>query len=87
MLRRIAGLFRKPVYRESTYAHPDLSGQTKLPWRTKMRLMLSARHGLDHADETPNLWVRHRRWLLIVFALVVAWVLAESAVAWNFFEG
>jgi hypothetical protein len=49
--------------------------------------MLSPRSGLDHADDRPGLWVRHRRWILIVLALALAWVIAESVVAWNFFEG
>jgi len=87
MLRRIIGLFRKPDYRASSYAHPDLSSKTALPWHARLKLMLSPRSGLDHADDRPGLWVRHRRWILIVLALALAWVIAESVVAWNFFEG
>jgi hypothetical protein len=87
MLRRILGLIRKPDYRESIYAHPDLSAKTALPWHTKLRLILSTRSGLDHADDKPGIWVRHRRWLLIVLALFLGWLIAESIVGWNFFEG
>ena len=87
MLRRIFGSIRKPDYRASTYAHPDLSSKTSFPWHTKLRLILSTRSGLDHADDKPGVWVRHRRWLLILFALILAWVIAESVVGWGFFEG
>ena len=87
MLRRIANLFRKPDYRVNAYAHRDLSHETKLAWHARLKLLLSARRGLDHAAETPGIWARHRKWILLVLALVAAWVLAESAVAWNFFEG
>lgn len=87
MLRRLAILFRKPDYRVNTYAHPDLTSQTKLAWHARLRLMLSARRGLDHSAETPAVWVRYRKWILLVLALLLAWVLAESAVAWNFYEG
>jgi hypothetical protein len=87
MLRRILGLFRKPDYRVNAYTHPDLSAQTKLAWHARLRLMLSNRRGLDHADETPEIWVRHRKWFLLALGVFLAWFLAESAAAWNFFEG
>ena len=87
MLRRLAQLFRKPDYRVNAYAHKDLSDDTKLAWHARLKLLLSARRGLDHAAETPEIWARHRKWVLLALALAVAWVLAESAVAWNFFEG
>ena len=87
MLRRLAQLFRKPDYRVNAYAHKDLSDDTKLAWHARLKLLLSTRRGLDHAAETPEIWARHRKWVLLVLALAVAWVLAESAVAWNFFEG
>lgn len=87
MLRRLANLFRKPDYRVNAYAHRDLSEETKLAWHARLRLLLSARRGLDHATDTPTVWARHRRWILVVLALAAAWVLAESASAWNFFDG
>ncbi len=87
MLRHLAQLFRKPDYRVNAYAHKDLSGETKLAWHARLKLLLSTRRGLDHAAETPEIWARHRKWVLLALALAVAWVLAESAVAWNFFEG
>ncbi|MEY4132327.1 MAG: hypothetical protein RL592_385 [Verrucomicrobiota bacterium] len=87
MLRRLLHLFRKPDYRVNAYAHRDLSSQTKLAWHARLKLLLSARRGLDHAADTPGIWARHRKWILLVLALAAAWVLAESAVAWNFFEG
>ena|GEM_PF-358131 len=87
VLSRIAKLFRKPDYRVNAYAHRDLSHETKLAWHARLKLLLSARRGLDHAAETPGIWARHRKWILLVLALAAAWVLAESAVAWNFFEG
>lgn len=86
-MRRIASLFRKPDYRVSSYSHPDLSAQTKLAWHARLRLLLSARRGLDHSADKPGAWVRYRKWVLLLLALLVAWVLAESAVAWNFYEG
>ena len=87
MLRRIANWFRKPDYRVNSYAHPDLSSQTKLAWHARLRLLLSARRGLDHSADKPGAWVRYRKWVLLALGLLLAWVLAESAVAWNFFEG
>ena len=87
MLRRIANLFRKPDYRVNSYAHRDLSAHTKLAWHARLRLLLSTQRGLDHSADNPGAWVRHRKWLLLVLALLIAWVFAESAVAWNFFEG
>jgi len=87
MLRRFLGLFRRPDYRVNAYAHPDLSAQTKLTWHARLKLLLSARRGLDHADEKPAAWVRHRRWILLVLGALLAWFLAESAGAWDFYEG
>jgi hypothetical protein len=87
VLSRIANLFRKPDYRVNAYAHRDLSAETKLAWHARLKLLLSARRGLDHSAETPEIWARYRKWILLVLALLVAWVLAESAIAWNFFEG
>ena len=87
VLRRIAQLFRKPDYRVNAYAHRDLSGQTKLAWHARLKLLLSARHGLDHAAESPEVWARYRRWFLLALVLLAAWLLAESAIAWNFYEG
>ncbi len=86
-MSRIAKLFRKPDYRVNAYAHRDLSLSTKLAWHARLRLLLSARRGLDHSTETPEIWARHRKWVLLALALVAVWVLAESALAWNFFEG
>ena len=87
VLSLIAKLFRKPDYRVNAYTHRDLSHETKLAWHARLKLLLSTRRGLDHAAETPEIWARHRKWILLVLALVVAWVLAESAVAWDFYEG
>lgn len=83
----IAKLFRKPDYRVNAYTHRDLSHETKLAWHARLKLLLSARRGLDHAAETPEIWARHRKWILLVLALAAAWVLGESAVAWDFYEG
>ena len=87
MLRRLLSSFRKPDYRPHGYAHRDLSGQTRLPWHARLRLMLSLRGGLDHADDRPGVWVENRRWVLLGLALLLAWLAYESAVAWNFFDG
>ncbi len=87
MWRRVLSLFRKPDYRVNAYAHPDLSSQTKLAWHARLKLLLSAPRGLDHADETPALWDRHRKWLLLVLWALLAWFLVESAAGWGFYEG
>lgn len=87
MWRRFLSLFRKPDYRVNAYAHRDLSSQTRLAWHARLKLLLSARRGLDHADETPALWTRHRKWLLFVLGALLAWFLAESAAGWGFYEG
>jgi hypothetical protein len=85
--RRFLSLFRKPDYRVNAYAHRDLSSQTRLAWHARLKLLLSARRGLDHADETPALWTRHRKWLLLLLGLLLAWFLVESANGWGFYEG
>jgi hypothetical protein len=85
--RRVVSLFRKPDYRVNAYAHPDLSSQTRLAWHARLKLLLSARRGLDHADETPALWTRHRKWLLLLLGALLAWFLVESAAGWGFYEG
>ena len=87
MWRRVLSLFRKPDYRVNAYAHPDLSSQTKLAWHARLKLLLSATRGLDHADETPALLDRHRKWLLLVLWALLAWFLVESAAGWGFYEG
>ena len=87
MWRRVLSLFRKPDYRVNAYAHPDLSSQTKLAWHARLKLLLIAPRGLDHADETPALWDRHRKWLLLVLWALLAWFLVESAAGWGFYEG
>jgi hypothetical protein len=85
--RRLNSLFRKPDYRVNAYAHRDLSSQTRLAWHARLKLLLSARRGLDHADETPALWARHRKWLLLILGGLLAWFLAESATGGGFYEG
>lgn len=87
MWRHVVHLFSKPDYRVNAYAHPDLSVQTKLAWHARLKLLLSARRGLDHADEKPVLWARHRKRMLFVLGLLLAWFLAESLVGWGFYEG
>ena len=87
MWRRFLSLFRKPDYRVNAYAHRDLSPQTRLAWHARLKLVLRPRRGLDHADETPALWARHRKWQLVILGFLLAWVLAESATGWGFYEG
>ena len=87
MWRRFVSLFRKPDYRVNAYAHPDLSAQTKLAWHARLKLLLSARRGLDHADEAPAFWTRHRKWLLLALGALLAWFLVERAAVWGFYEG
>jgi hypothetical protein len=87
VLRRLLHLFRKPDYRVNSYAHRDLSSETKLAWHARLKLLLSARRGLDHSADTPAAWVRYRKWVLLGLGLLLAWVLVESAGAWNFYEG
>jgi hypothetical protein len=85
--RHLVSLFLKTDYRVNAYAHPDLSSQTRLAWHARLKLLLSTRRGLDHADETPVLWARHRKWLLLVLGGLLAWFLVESAAGWGFYEG
>ncbi|NBX34882.1 hypothetical protein EBR16_05925 [bacterium] len=87
MFRRLANLLRRKEYREGAYAHPDLSGETGLAWHVRLRLMLTGRGGVDPTDDKPGFWIEHRRWLLLAGALVLAWLIVESALAWNFLDG
>ncbi|MEI7602370.1 MAG: hypothetical protein WCJ77_01800 [Opitutae bacterium] len=38
-------------------------------------------------EEPSRFWVRYRRFFILVFALIAGWILAESILAWNFFDG
>ena len=87
MFRRLANLLRRKEYREGAYAHPALSGETALAWHVRLRLMLTGRGGVDPTDDKPGFWIEHRRWLLLVGALALAWLIVESALAWNFLDG
>lgn len=87
MLRRLLGLFRKPDYRLHAYAHRDLTSETRLPWHARLRLMFAVRDGFDHADDRPGFWVEHRRWLLLVIAILLGWFFYESANGWAFLDG
>jgi len=87
MFRRLARLLSRKEYREGAYAHPDLSAQTGLAWHVRLRLLLTGRGGVDPTDDKPGLWIEHRRWLLLVGALALAWLIVESALAWNFLDG
>ncbi|MEY4086159.1 MAG: hypothetical protein RLZZ405_347 [Verrucomicrobiota bacterium] len=87
MFRRLARLLRRKDYREGAYAHPDLSAQTGLAWHVRLRLLLTGRGGVDPTDDQPGFWVGNRRWLLLLFALLLAWLIVESALAWDFLDG
>jgi hypothetical protein len=87
MFRRFLSFLRRKDYREGVYAHPDLSAQTGLAWHQRLRLMLTGRGGVDPTDDQPGFWVEHRRWLLLLGALLLAWFIVETALAWNFLEG
>lgn len=87
MLRRLAQLFRKADYRVNTYGHADLSTHTQPAWTHRLKLWLWSRHGRDHAEEQPPVWVRHRKVILLTLGILLAWFLAESAAAWDFYEG
>jgi hypothetical protein len=87
MLRRFLSLLRKKDYRNGGYLHPDLSAQTGLAWHMRLRLMLTGRGGVDPADDKPGFWIEYRRWLLLGGGLLLAWLIVESALAWNFLDG
>ena len=53
----------------------------------RLRLLLTGRGGVDPTDDKPGFWIEHRRWLLLLGALALAWLIVESALAWNFFDG
>lgn len=87
MFGSIARFFKRTDYREGAYQHKDLSGAVGAPWHLRLRLLLTQRGGPDVTKQEPGFWVRHRRWLAVVLALLLAWLVVESALAWNFFEG
>jgi hypothetical protein len=53
----------------------------------RLRLMLTGRGGVDPADDKPGFWIEYRRWLLLGGGLLLAWLIVESALAWNFLDG
>lgn len=87
MFRRLARLLSRKEYRAGAYAHPDLSAQTGLAWHVRLRLLLTGRGGVDPTDDKPSFWIENRRWLLLLGALVLAWLIVESALAWDFLDG
>ena len=87
MFGRFLRFFKRTDYREGSYQHRDLSPEVGPAWHLRLRLQLTNRGGVDTARTTPGFWLRHRRWLVILLALGLAWLVAESALAWNFFEG
>ncbi|MEY3958953.1 MAG: hypothetical protein ACO268_02590 [Opitutales bacterium] len=82
-----ARLWKRRDYREGAYVHRDLSEQTRLPWYVRVRVSLSARQGINHADEEDaGASVRRRRLMLVALALAAGWVIAQSVPGWGFFD-
>ena len=38
-------------------------------------------------QEPSRFWVRYRRFFILLCVLIGSWILAESILAWNFFDG
>lgn len=87
MFGRILRFFKRTDYREGSYQHRDLSAEVGPAWHLRLRLQLTSQGGVESVRATPGFWMRHRRWFVLPLALFLAWLVADSALAWNFFEG
>ncbi len=79
-------LRRRPDYRPNAYAHKDLSAETKMPAGQQLKLLLKKQGLWGSPTDRPRFWFRYRKWIILLLALLFGWVLAESLLAWNFFE-
>jgi len=86
MWRWLKDRFRKVDYRPSGYSHKDLSPETSLPLAQQLKLLLIQRGSMGSPTDKPSFWFRHRKWITLVLALLAGWLIAESILAWNFFE-
>ena len=69
------------------YRHPTIdTGKNFSIWETIKRFFDSEGY-VQTPEEPSRFWVRSRRFFILVFALIAAWIIAESILAWNFFDG
>jgi len=88
VLRRLRlWLSRSRSYREHGYAHPDLSGATRMPWATRLRMFLTGTGAVEHTEDLRGRWLLHRKLLMVALALLLAWFIARSSEGWVFFDG
>ncbi len=88
MFRRLRLLLRgSRAYRESAYPHPDLSGRTRMPWTVRLRMFLTGQGAVDHREDLRGAWILHRKLLILVLALLLAWLVASAAEGWTYFDG
>ncbi len=75
------------VYRERGYPHPDLSRQTRMPWVARLKMFLTGQGAVTHREDLRGRWLLHRKALVIVLSVFLAWLFAQAAEGWNFLEG
>lgn len=88
MLRRFRiWLSRSRSYREHGYAHPDLSSATGMPWQVRFRMFFTGTGAVKHTEDLRGRWLLHRKMLMVVAAVFLAWFIARASDGWSFFEG
>jgi len=74
-------------YREPSYPHPDLTPWTRMPWLVRLRVFLTGQGAVDHREDLRGRWLLHRKVLVVLAAVLAAWLFAQAAEDWHFLEG
>ena len=87
MLFNLFKWFKPKDYRPMGYRHPTIdTGKNFSLWDSIKRFFDSEGY-VQTPEEPSRFWVRYRRFFILVFALIAGWIIAESILAWNFFDG
>jgi hypothetical protein len=87
MLARLRRLFKPHDYRLHGYRHTTLDTGAGRPWYERLRFSRVPSGYSHNPAQEPIAWGRYRKILYLILALVLGWLLAESILAWNFFDG
>jgi hypothetical protein len=74
-------------YRDREYGYPDLAGATGMPWLSRLRMFFTGTGAVEHREDIRGRWLLHRKILMVVVALLIAWFIARSSAGWGFFDG
>jgi hypothetical protein len=87
VLRRLLQFFKRQDYRLNSYRHDVIDSTKGLPWYVRLRLALTPSGYGTGLKVEPKVVSQYRRIIYIILALILGWFIAESALAWKFFDG